>query len=244
MLDKLWDAPSVIAAFAGRGIEVDPAHLGAMTVSMLEGVHGHQRKEVEKLVAWLKTEPAPDVVTLPYTLLIALAKPLREAIGRPVVCTLQGEELFLEGLPEPWRTRSLDLIRAQVDEVDGFIAVSRYCAGFMRNYLKIPDSKLFTVPLGINLDGHGLEGRQRNETLPSATSRASRRRRGCTCWPTATGRCANAPAFRQRGWRQRATSRRRIGSISRRWKRSCGSGDWRISSTIAASSIVNRSSRS
>src|SRR5688572_10397097 len=165
LFDKLLDSPSLIAAFAGRGIEVDPAHLGAMTVSMLEGAHGKQRKEVEKLVAWLKTEPAPDVVTLPYTLLIALAKPLREATGRPVVCTLQGEELFLEGLPEPWRTRALDLIRAQVKEVDGFIAVSRYCAGFMRNYLKIPDSKLFTVPLGINLEGHGIHRRERSDTF-------------------------------------------------------------------------------
>ena len=165
LFDKLLDSPALIAAFAGRGIEVDPAHLGAMTVSMLEGEHGNQRKEVEKLVAWLKTEPAPDVVTLPYTLLIALAKPLREATRRPVVCILQGEELFLDGLPEPWRTRALDLIRAQVDEVDGFIAVSRYCAGFMRNYLKIPDSKLFTVPLGINLDGHGIDRRERSDTF-------------------------------------------------------------------------------
>jgi glycosyltransferase involved in cell wall biosynthesis len=155
LLDKLWDAPAVISAFAGRGIAVDPGHLGALTVSMLEGYHGHQAKEIGKLTAWLKTEPAFDVVTLPYTLLIALAAPLKHATGCPVVCTLQGEELFLDGLPEPHRSRALHLIRSQVAGVDAFIAVSPYEAAFMATYLGIPDAKIQTVPLGIHLDGFG-----------------------------------------------------------------------------------------
>ena len=154
-LDRLWDRPSVINAFAGRGVEVAPAQLGAMTVSMLEGRDGRQRKEVDNLVRWLRSEPAPDVVTLPYTLLIALAKPIKQAIGRPVICTLQGEELFLEGLPEPYKSRSLDLIRRQINEVDAFIAVSHYEGRFMANYFGIPPSKIHTVPLGISLQGHG-----------------------------------------------------------------------------------------
>src|SRR5215510_7505555 len=43
-LDKLWDVPSVISLFAGRGVEVDPKPLGALTVSILEGYAGHQGK--------------------------------------------------------------------------------------------------------------------------------------------------------------------------------------------------------
>ncbi|MEZ5402579.1 MAG: glycosyltransferase family 4 protein [Bryobacteraceae bacterium] len=154
LLDRLWDLPGVISLFANRGLEVDPGHLGALTVSMLEGVHGRQRKEIDNLTAWLRHEPRPDLVTLPYPLLISLARPLREVTGRPVVCTLQGEELFLEGLIEPHRSRALDLIRGQVDQVDAFIAVSHYGARHMASYLGIPREKIHTVPLGINLDGH------------------------------------------------------------------------------------------
>ena len=81
---------------------------------MLRGEEGFQAKEIRKLIGWLVNEPRPDVIDLPYTLLIALAKPLKEALNRPITCTLQGEDLFLEGLKEPWRSECLYLIRANL----------------------------------------------------------------------------------------------------------------------------------
>jgi len=152
-LDKLWDLPGVIKAFAGRGVEVDPNHLGALTVSILKGEHGRQRKEVDHLMEWLRHAPPPDVVTIPYTLLIGLAKPLREATRRPVVCTLQGEEFFLEGLREPYKSEALRLIREQVGLVDAFIAVSGYERDFMAGYLRIPREKIHVVKLGVDTRG-------------------------------------------------------------------------------------------
>lgn len=151
--DSLWDLPGVIKAFAGRGLEVDPHHLGGMTVSILKGEHGRQRKEVDHLVEWLRHAPKPDLVTIPYTLLVGLAKPLREATGRPVVCTLQGEEFFLEGLREPYKSQALQLIREQVGDVDAFIAVSQYECDFMADYLRIPRDKIHVVKLGVDTTG-------------------------------------------------------------------------------------------
>ena len=37
------------------------------------------RKEFDKLVDWIRSEPLPDVINLPNSLLIAMAAPLREA---------------------------------------------------------------------------------------------------------------------------------------------------------------------
>jgi glycosyltransferase involved in cell wall biosynthesis len=128
--------------------------LGELTVSMLRGEEGRQRKELEKLLDWLKAEPPFDVVCLPYTLLIGLARPLRVALGRPVCCTLQGEDLFLEGLPEPYRAESLRLIGEGVAHVERFLAVSRYYEEFMPGYLSIPREKMRLVPLGINMRGY------------------------------------------------------------------------------------------
>jgi glycosyltransferase involved in cell wall biosynthesis len=153
-LDGLWDSLPVLKAASRRSIAVSPRHLGELTISMLRGEDGSQRKEFHKLVRWLRGEPAPEVVVLPNSMLIALARPLKEALGRPICCTLQGEDLFLEGLGEPWRTQALDLIRAQVDSVDAFIAVSDYYAGFMSRYLAIPERKIHVVPIGINLKGY------------------------------------------------------------------------------------------
>jgi glycosyltransferase involved in cell wall biosynthesis len=91
---------------------------------------------------------------LPYALLISLARPLKEALGRPICCTLQGEDLFLEGLHEPYKSQALELIRANVKHVDVFISVSEYYAEFMPGYLGIPAEKIRVVPLGINLEGY------------------------------------------------------------------------------------------
>src|SRR5215210_316605 len=150
LLDRLIDAPDVIKAFTSGSIAVDPRQLGALTVSTLRGTNGHQRKEIDKLIEFVAGEPAPDIVNIPYTLLISLAAPLKRALGRPVVVTLQGEDLFLAALPPPYREQALDLVKAQVPNVDLFIAVSNYYARFMCEYLRIPESKVRVARLGVN----------------------------------------------------------------------------------------------
>src|SRR5215213_2947776 len=52
-LDRLWDSPRVISAFANRSLSTDPKVLGDMMVSMLEGDAGLLRKEFAKLLDWL-----------------------------------------------------------------------------------------------------------------------------------------------------------------------------------------------
>ena len=161
-LDRLWDSSSMLKLASRRSLSTSPKMLGELTVSMLKGDDGFQRKEILKLLEWLKHEGPPDVISLPYTLLLGLAQPIKEALGRPICCTLQGEDLFLEGLAEPYRSESKALIRANIQHVDAFIAVSDYYARFMPSYLGIPAEKIRTVPLGINLQGYS----QRNLGQP------------------------------------------------------------------------------
>lgn len=153
-MDRLWDSNWALRLATKKSIEVDPRSLGELTVSTLRGEAGFQRKEIRKLIEWLKTEPRPDVIALPYTLLIGLAEPLKRALGAPVVCTLQGEDLFLEGLREPWRGECLRLIGSHLKHVDRFIAVSAYYAEFMTEYLGMSRDRIEVVPLGIDLTGH------------------------------------------------------------------------------------------
>jgi glycosyltransferase involved in cell wall biosynthesis len=153
VLDRLWDSGRVIRALAGRSVSVDPAELGALTVSMLEGETGFQGKEHQKLARWLKDQPRFDLVTLPNSLLLGLAPTLKRVLGRPISCTLQGEDLFLDGLREPHRASARTLIRRQAEHVDGFVAVSAYYADFMARSLGLPRPKIHVVPLGVTLDG-------------------------------------------------------------------------------------------
>lgn len=153
-LDRLWDSPFALKLAAKGSIPTNPGFLGALTVSTLRAEAGFQRKEVRKLLDWLRSEPKPDVVSLPHSLMIGLAAPIKRALGCPVTCTLQGEDLFLDGLLEPWRTQALDLVRSSVGSVDLFLAVSDYYAGYMARYLQIPESQIRVAPIGVNLTGY------------------------------------------------------------------------------------------
>ncbi len=154
MLDRLWEAPWLLRMMSGRGIQTNPKQLGKLTVSVLEGRNGRQAKEIEKLVCWLRDQPRPDVIDLSNSMLIALARPIKEALACPIFCTLQGENIFLDHLNEPYREHAVQLIRESLPYVDRFLAVSDYCAEYMSRYFGIPGAKIDVVPLGINVEGY------------------------------------------------------------------------------------------
>lgn len=165
LLDRVWDSRPMLKFFTGLGVKTDPRQLGALTVSMLQGESGNQKKELLKLISWLRQQPPPDVIVLPNSLLIGLAEPLRTALQRPVCCTLQGEDLFLKGLPEPYRRQALESIRRQVRWVDGFAPVSRYCAGIMQELLEIAPDRIHLIPLGVRSGDYGKRRSARSETF-------------------------------------------------------------------------------
>src|SRR5258708_39734772 len=49
---------------------------------------------------------------------------------------------------------AVELIRAQIRDVDHFLSVSDYYVPIMSKMLAIPTEKVSVVPLGINLDGY------------------------------------------------------------------------------------------
>ena len=166
LLDKLWDSKTFLRFVSKRSIPVDPSGLGALTVSTLEGERGFQRKEIEKLVAWIREEPPYEIINLPTALLIGLAEPIKRATGRPVVVTLQGEDLFLDGLPAADRNRAVALLREQVRHVDLFLPVSEYYARYTAERFGIPREKIRVAPLGVTLSDLAPSPRTRTPADP------------------------------------------------------------------------------
>lgn len=150
LLDRLWDARWALNAAAKRSIPVNPKFLGEMTVAMLAGDHGPIAREFAKLEHWFSRQHRPDVVNLPNTLLIAMARAIRHVYSGPIVCTMQGEDLFLDQLVEPYRTEALALIRQQVRHVEAFVSISAEYAGVMAELLAIPRARIHVVPVGVD----------------------------------------------------------------------------------------------
>jgi glycosyltransferase involved in cell wall biosynthesis len=131
--------------------------LGGLTLSMLAGTHGHQAKEVEKLVSWLDHDVRPELVTLTNVLLSGIVPALKQRLRVPVLAWLQGDDIFLESLPQRYRTEAVRQIRENCSAVDGYLVTSRYYADFMAEYLGLPRERMHVVYPGLNLKGHGGE---------------------------------------------------------------------------------------
>lgn len=153
--DRLLDRPGLIQRAARLGASTDPTELGDLTYSILQGEEGFQAKELEKLVTWLRDDFKPDVVHLTNSMFAGFARRLKQELGVPVVCSLQGEDLFLNHLREPWRGRVRELLAERARDVDAFQVNSAWYADFMADYLGgIDRERMFVVPLGLTLQGH------------------------------------------------------------------------------------------
>ncbi len=150
-LHQLLDSPDLLKWAAGKAAKTRATDLGDLTLSMIRGEEGNQARELEQLIAWLKTQSAPDVICLSNALLVGLARRLKQELGMPVVCSLQGEDSFLDALPEPHRARAWETMVERASEVDLFIAPSHYFADLMRRRLRLPADRVRVVYNGIDL---------------------------------------------------------------------------------------------
>jgi glycosyltransferase involved in cell wall biosynthesis len=152
-LGRLLDSRWLLAWLSSRTGSTRPADLGPLTASTLAGDQGHQRKEVEKLAAWLAAEVRPDVVHLSNALLVGLARRVREATGAKIICSLSGEDIFIEQIPAPHYGRIRELLRERAADVDQFVALNHSFAAFMADYLAVPIEHISVIPHGVDRTG-------------------------------------------------------------------------------------------
>ena len=150
-LENLLDAPRALRGVGRFAVNTDARTLGELTVSVLRAEHGPQRRELAKLVAGLHVI-APSLINLPNLMFIGTARALRGALDAPVVCTLAGEDIFLDALPEPYRAEALEIIRESALHVDAFVAPTQYYARHAVAHFGLDAGRVHVVPLGIHVD--------------------------------------------------------------------------------------------
>lgn len=152
-LHRLLASRRLLRWAAGRTASTRAAEVGDMLLSMLRGEEGRQARELDELVVWLKQHHPPQVVCLSNALLVGMARRLKSELATRVVCHLQGEDTFLDGLPDSHRDAAWQLLREKCADVDLFIAPSRYFADLMIRRLNLPPGRVRVIYNGINLDG-------------------------------------------------------------------------------------------
>lgn len=154
-LHHLLDAPGLLQWASGRAAKTRAEDVGELTVSMLRGEEGNQACELDELIGWLKHQPdPPEVICLSNAMLLGLARRLQTELAAPVVCMLQGEDYFLDALPEPHRTQAWQILAERAAELKLFIAPTRYFADVMGRRLSLPSDRIQIVPNGVRLEGY------------------------------------------------------------------------------------------
>jgi glycosyltransferase involved in cell wall biosynthesis len=151
-IDRSLSHPKLIRLLTRNTSGADPKLLGALTVSMLRGMDGNQHKEVRRLVDWLVKDVQPEVLLLTNLLIGGCIPEIKRRLNCPVVVTLQGDDIFFDYLPEPYRQQTIDAMRKLVPHVDRFVVHSQRYADMMGDTLDIPAEKFTVTPLGIELE--------------------------------------------------------------------------------------------
>jgi glycosyltransferase involved in cell wall biosynthesis len=154
-LDRWLSQPWLLRQVSKRAMSTRAEELADLTISMLRGMDGHQRLEVVRLTNWLREHtPNTDVVILTNALISGLVPHLRQAWGKPIWVTLQGDDIYLESLPAAARAQAIELMRRNCADVAGFFLPCRAYADFMSGYLGLARERMHIVPPGIDLNGY------------------------------------------------------------------------------------------
>lgn len=149
-VDRFLDSKWLIRKVTAKSVDMKMSELGALTVSMLKGKEGYQRKEVDRLCDWLQQEVKPDIIVFTNALIGGCIPELKKRMKVPVIVTLQGDDIFLDSLPEPYRADSIREISRIAKAVDGFLSHSEFYADSMSAMLSLDRKRVQVIPLGID----------------------------------------------------------------------------------------------
>ncbi|NNC86907.1 MAG: glycosyltransferase family 4 protein [Akkermansiaceae bacterium] len=154
-LDRWLNIPGLLRGAAKRSHMTSARDHGEMCLAMLRIEESGLRKELDKLLDWLEDHGKPEVLCLSTALQAGLIREVKKRLGIPVICFFQGEDSFLDGLPEPYRRDSWEEMGKRLQDADLLVAPSRYYAGLMEGRLGMPAGSIEVLPNGINLEGMG-----------------------------------------------------------------------------------------
>jgi glycosyltransferase involved in cell wall biosynthesis len=123
-LRRPLDRPGFLRWASKFAVKTLPEDLGALTLATAQGEDGPLRAEIARLAEFLK-QYRPDVIHLTNSMLGGLAPALRREVSVPIFCSLQGEDYYLEHLPEPYPAKVFDELRRQGRAIDVIIAPCR-----------------------------------------------------------------------------------------------------------------------
>lgn len=171
-LEKIFDSPPLLKIAAKSAGSTRSSGLEEMTLNMIDSSSRIHERELERLAGHLKSIKA-DIVHLSNSLIIGLAKQLKEHLDIKVVCSLQNEDDWINDMAEPYQSKAWELIGRESANVDVFISPGIYFTDFISLKTGISKEKIHIVPAGIEVPDNPVPGRRDNGMAIGFFSRVS-----------------------------------------------------------------------
>jgi glycosyltransferase involved in cell wall biosynthesis len=151
--DKILNTSGMLKLAARKSGVTKADGLEDMTISVLRGENGNQGKALDRLVEWLAApDVRPDLIHLSNPLLLGLAPKLKARFNVPLFCSMQDEEGWIDSMNQEDSQTVWKLMAELSEHVDLFVSVSQYYAGVMSRRMKLKESKIRIVPVGIDFE--------------------------------------------------------------------------------------------
>ncbi len=119
-------ASSMSGTTSAKGME-------EMTLSMIDGDDHAFSEEVNRLINWLKHHEKPDVIHLSSTLLIGIAKAIKDQMNVPIVCSVLDEEVWIDSMDLKSSGLAWNSISHNLQYLDRIVTTSNYYKSFIIN---------------------------------------------------------------------------------------------------------------
>jgi glycosyltransferase involved in cell wall biosynthesis len=151
-MEKILNSDFALRMAASLSGTTSSNGLEDLTLSMINGDDSVFRHQVKPLVEWIKQEKRqPDIIHLSSSLIIGIAKTLRlEMPHIPLVCSLQDEELWIDGLRSADAKAAWKGIAENSRHVDRFTASSHFYRQAVEKQL--PSIKVEVIYPGVEIE--------------------------------------------------------------------------------------------
>ncbi len=154
-------ALNIAASFSGS---TSAEGMEGLTLSMISGNGQAFDDQAKILIDWITHQEKPDMIHLSSSLVIGIAKAIKQKIDIPIVCSLQDEEVWVDNLKEEYATIAWKGICENLKYIDKFIASGEFYKGVALR--RIPQiSNIEVVYPGINCEKYASESYPGDPTI-------------------------------------------------------------------------------
>lgn len=153
-MDRLLNRTGLLRWAARHSHMTSAREHGKMCLEMLEIEESGFRKEFEKLLVWLEEIGKPEVVCLSTALQAGLADEIKARLNVPIILFFQGEDSFLDGLPEPYKSQCWQRMGERLASADMLVSPSQFYSHYMEERLGLSKGTIKVMPNGIKLEGY------------------------------------------------------------------------------------------